>query len=361
MSKFRVLLDDKLEQHARSIFHDAEIKADVVRLNTANLAFLLLANAYDALMVREGVGIPMEVMEAAGPSLKVVGVLGDSPRNVNIIEATACGVVIKITEYGNTYEAANLTKRLMVHLLSESFQRRQGKKATVLSDVAAPLPKGCNGFELADKTVGLIGCGRVAQALALMIGPHCERVLGFDNHPRAVYEEFHLPAPLLRPAIDYCQIEEIIEHSDVISIHTSGEEQVFLIEEVFQSHRKPFIINTARGAVIHEDALLLALEEDRIRGTAFTLPQAELKNGGIPDSVKPFLDHGNVLIAPSQGKPAGEAHKKNVKHLAAAIADYLLTGDMSLAVNPPQLFGGPADLHDPLSIRARRVPLPLTI
>jgi len=113
-----------------------------------------------------------------------VAMLGDSPRDVNLMEATACGIVVKITEYGNTFEAAKLSMRLMVFLLSDSFQQHKGKKATVISDPAAPPSKGYSGFELAEKTVGLVGCGRVAQGLALMILPHCARVLGFDNHPR---------------------------------------------------------------------------------------------------------------------------------------------------------------------------------
>ena len=178
----------------------------MVRLKTANLIKLLQAKPYNALIVRERVRVPLEVMEAAPLSLKIIGVLGDSPRNVNLMEATACGIVVKITEYGNTFEAANLSKRLMVFLLSDSFQQHKGKKATVILD-----------------PVGLIGCGRVAQALALMVLPHCARVLGFDSHPRAVYEEFHLPDPLLRPVIEYCQIEEVVKRADIISIHTSGE------------------------------------------------------------------------------------------------------------------------------------------
>jgi D-3-phosphoglycerate dehydrogenase len=361
MSKHRVLLDEKLAHHALPLLNNVGIKADVARLKTGNLIRLLEARPYDALIVRERVHIPLEVMETAPMSLKIIGVLGDSPRNVNLMEATACGIVIKINEYGNTFEAANLSKRLMVFLLSDSFQQHKAKKATVISDPAAPPPKGYSGFELADKTVGLIGCGRVAQALALMILPHCARVLGFDNNPRAVYEEFHLPNPLLRPVIEYCQIEEIVKRADIISIHTYGEEQVFLIDQVFLSRRKPFIINTARDAVIHEEALLSALKEGCIRGAAFTLPQSDLKSGEYPENIKPFLDLGNVLIVPAQGRPVAEAHKKNVKRLATAVADFLLNRDMSLAVNPPELFGGPADRHYPYSIHTRRVALRLTL
>ncbi len=152
-----------------------------------------------------------------------------------------------------------------------------------------------------------------------------------------------------------------MKRADIISIHTSGGEQAFLIDQVFQSSRKPFIINTARDAAIHEEALLSALREGRIRGAAFTLPESDLKSGEVPEGIKSFLDLGNVLIAPRQGRSVAEAHKKNVKRLATAVADFLLKGDMSLAVNPPELFGGPAGRHYPYSIHTRRVALRLTL
>jgi len=100
MSKHRVLLDAKRENHAQPLLNDAGIKTDVVHLTTGNLISLLQANPYDALIVPESVHIPLEVMETAPLSLKITGVLGDSPRNLNLMEATACGILVKITEYG---------------------------------------------------------------------------------------------------------------------------------------------------------------------------------------------------------------------------------------------------------------------
>ena len=107
--------------------------------------------------------------------------------------------------------------------------------------------------------------------------------------------------------------------------------------------------------------MLSALREDRIRGAAFTLPESDLNSGEVPEGIKSFLDLGNALIAPRQGRSVAEAHKKNVKRLATAVADFLLKGDMCLAVNPPELFGGPTDRHYPYSIHTRRVALRLSL
>jgi len=75
MSKYRVLLDEKLEHHARPLLNDVGIKVDVVRPKTGNLIKLLQAKPYNALIVRERVRVPLEVMETAPLSLKIIGVL----------------------------------------------------------------------------------------------------------------------------------------------------------------------------------------------------------------------------------------------------------------------------------------------
>lgn len=361
MTALRVLLDEKLAAPALPLFRHTGMQVDVEPLKSNSLEALVRRHRYAALVVREKVRIPAPAMEAAGPSLRVIGVVGDTLHNVNVTEATRLGVLVKITEYGNTFEVANLAKQLMVLLLSESFRPGRRRKAYVVEDIQDMLAGRYTGFELADKSVGLIGCGRVAQALALMIHPHCEKVLGYDKHLRAVYEDFHLTTPLERPVIEYCQLSEIMEKSDIISIHTSGQEQIFLIDGVFQSRRKPYIINTARDAAINEEALLAALADGRIRGAAFTLPLREIKKAGHPEDLVPYLPFGNLVIAQSPGRPVGDAHKKNIKALSAAVIAYLLEEDLHLAVNPPEIFGRPTDMRYPLSRRTRRASLPLRI
>ncbi len=361
MNQTRVLLAEKLAPHAKPLFDEAGIKADIVKLTPSKLMALVEHGEYAALVVRDRLRIPRAVMEAAGKSLKLIGIVGDSLDNVNVMEASRLGIVVKITEYGNTYEAANLAKRLMIFVLSKSFQKRDTQKAYVLQEAEDLVPKSYTGFELADKTVGLVGCGRVAQALAIDIVPHCKRVLGYDNNPLAVYREFHLPNPLERPVIEYCQLSEICERADVISIHTGGRERVFLCDEIYHGKNRPFIINTARDSIINEKALLQALKNEWIQGAAFTVPSQEIKRGSDSESIKPFLSFGNVVIAPSQGKPVSEAHKKNTKVLARAVIDYLTKDDMSLAVNPPERFGGEEDTTYPLSVQSRQVSLPLKL
>ncbi|MEA3413369.1 MAG: NAD(P)-dependent oxidoreductase [Pseudomonadota bacterium] len=357
----RILLDEKLASDTEDLFAAAGIKTDILKLRQPALETLVRHGKYSALVVRDKTRISGEVMEAAGKSLKIIGVVADSLVNLNVMEATRHGIIVKITEYGNSYEAANLTKRLFIYVLSKSFQKRDAQEALVLKDVESIVPDSYTGFELADKTVGLIGCGRVAQALAMQIEPHCKCVLGHDSHPEVVYRNHHLTNPLEHPLIEYCQFIEIAEEADVVSIHTSGDEKVRGMEEIYRSDRMPFIVDTSRNETCHRSDLLSALSEERIQGAAFTVPYQDLIKGDVEESLKPFLSFGNVVIAPALGKPTGEAHRKNSRTLVRSVINYLLKQDLSLAVNPPKTFGGKEEQRYPLSVRSRRVSTPLRL
>jgi D-3-phosphoglycerate dehydrogenase len=174
----------------------------------------------------------------------------------------------------------------------------------------------------------------VAQALAMEMHPYCDRVIGYDNHPRSVYENFHRRNPLDRSVIEYSQLSDVLEYSDVISIHTAGDDRVFKGNELYFASQRPFIINTSRNGHVDEANLLSALRDKRIRGAAFTVPADQIKKGDMEPWVQPFLELKNVLIAPAIGNPSLETKKKGTRRLAQAVIDFVKNKDMSLAVNP---------------------------
>lgn len=362
MAKQRALIEHDLAPLVADLFNESNIETDIVTPREGSLGALVRFGEYSAMMIRGRTIIPTDVMEAAGGNVKVIGVVGDTLNNLSTMDASNHGIVVKMTEYGNTFEAAKLTKRLMVFMASKSFCQVHVKKACLFKNVEDIVPRAHTGYELADKVIGLIGCGRVAQAVAKEVGPHCEKVIGYDNNPLSVYRDFHQPYPLERPMIEYCQLEEIVEKADIISIHTSGEEKVTGGESIAFAKKKPFIINTSRGGVCCDDEVLQnALQDGRIKGMAFTAPQADLKKGKIPDILNSFLSFGSVILAPSLGKPMATAHKKNVQTLARAVINYLLKGDLSLAVNPPDVYESALSDHYPMAVHDMRSSVPLKL
>lgn len=362
MVKQRALIDHDLAPLVSDLFNDAKIETDVVTPREGSLAALVRFGEYSAMMIRGRTRIPAEVMEAGGRHVRVIGVVGDTLNNLSTMDATNNGIVVKMTEYGNTFEAAKLTKRLMVFMASKTFCKTGPKKACVFKEVKEILPHAHTGYELADKTIGLIGCGRVAQAIAKEVGPHCEKILGYDSNPLSVYRDFHQPYPLERPIIEYCQFEEIIERADIISIHTRGEDTLIGGDRITFSKKRPFIINTSRGGSCCDNrTLALALKEKRIQGAAFTVPHSDLKKGNIPEELSDLLAFRNVIVAPSLGKPMTAAHKKNVQALARAVIDYLLKDDLSLAVNPPDTYESGEREQYPMFVHDMRSSVPLKL
>lgn len=357
----RVLLDNELAPKIVDLFQQADIEADIIKPRAGSLAALVEHGGYSALVFQSETNIPLHVLEAAPKNLEVIGIVGDSINNLNVIDASNNGILVKVTEYGNTYEAASLTKNLMLYMLSPEHLDSNQKTAHLFTDLKDIVPKNCSGYELADKTIGLIGCGNVAQALAAEIEPYCAKVLGYDNNPRAVYDQFHHRALLEKPAIEYCQLHTVVERSDIISIHTTGEQRVFHGNELYFATQKPFIVNTARSGTVDEAALLSALKEQRVRGAAFTVPPEYLKKDIFPEELRPFLELKNVLIAPSLGKPTADAHKKNSRKLAQSVIDYLTDKDLSLAVNPMHAYGGTRSETYPIYKGSRKPLVPFRI
>jgi len=109
--------------------------------------------------------------------------------------------------------------------------------------------------------------------------------------------------------------------------------------------KHPFIVNTSRNTVLDDDALLAALREKRVRGLAFTLSPSQIRKGEFEDWVKPFLELDNVIIAPSIGRSTAESKKKSARKLAQSVVDYLVSMDLSLAVNPMDVIH---HRHEPL-------------
>jgi D-3-phosphoglycerate dehydrogenase / 2-oxoglutarate reductase len=355
----RVLLESEIAPTVLDVFQGAKMAVDTVTPKTEVLEALVQHGAYDALFIQSKTPVPLSVLETAGRGLRVIGVVGDELANINVADASMKGILIKVTEYTNAYQVANLTLRLMVMLLSRGFRHREAKGARLVMDANDWLAEDYSGFELAEMTVGLIGCGNVAQALATEIKPHCSRLLGYDNHPKRVFEHFHRRAPLELPSIEYCQLRELLECSDVISIHTAGEDPVFKGAALYQAKQRPFIVNTARSGNLDEAALFAALQEKRVRGLAFTLPAEQIKKREFEEWVKPFLDLKNVLIAPAAGRSTVETERKSARKLAQSVVDYLVSGDLSLAVNPMDVIPARRETLYPIRRGARRSSAPL--
>ncbi len=310
----KVLLNDGLEQEGLKIFQDAGIETDTKKRDVNGL--LAEIGQFDALVVRSATKVTKEIIEAgAKGKLKIIGRAGVGFDNIDAAAASENGVLVKIAPYGSTNAVAELAIDLMLCISRNTPQSHHSLKNGVW------IKKKLEGRELAYKTLGIIGCGRIGQKLAQIAKRGFDmEVLGYDIYP----------CP--ESGIKFVTKEEVLAKADYISIHTGGKAIIIGANELAMMKPTAYIINTSRGNNIDQDALYNALKEKKIGGYATDVYKEEPKaeNDLFLDKLKE-LD--NVVLSSHLGASTVEAQVATSTEIARVLTGYLLGGDFTNAVN----------------------------
>ncbi|MDR0492686.1 MAG: ACT domain-containing protein [Nitrososphaerota archaeon] len=310
----KVLINDGLEKEGLAVFQQAGIETDTKKRDAAQL--LSEIGQFDALVVRSATKVTREIIEAGTKGkLKIVGRAGVGYDNIDVAAASECGVVIKIAPYGSTNAVAELAFGLMLALSRNTPQAHHSLKNGVW------IKKKLEGRELAFKTLGLIGCGRIGQKVARIakLGFDME-IIGYDIKP----------CP--ESGIKFLTKEEVLQQSDYISIHTGGKDVVIGAKELALMKPTSYIINTSRGNNIDQETLYTALKDGRIAGYGTDVYKEEPKSEGDPFTDK-LRELGNVVLSSHLGASTVEAQQETSTEIARVLSGYLLGGDFTNAVN----------------------------
>ena len=274
---------------------------------------------YDALVVRSQVKADA-AMIAAGTRLVVIGRAGVGVDNVDLEAATRAGITVVNAPTGNTIAAAEHTLALMYGLARRtaaadaSIRRGEWKRSQF------------TGVELRGKTLGIIGLGKIGQAIAKRARAMEMTVIGSDpfvNHEQAG-----------NLGVELVTFEELVARSDVITVHvpktrgTTG-----LINAAVIERMKPgvLLLNVARGGVMDEQDVADALRTGRIAGAGFDVFNTE------PPTGSPLLDAPNTLLTPHLGASTAEAQIAVAEEVAEQILEVLDGRPARYAVNAPLL------------------------
>lgn len=242
--------------------HGCIVECGDARDSEADLIRKLSAFDPDALIVRQG-RITAEV-QAAAPGLKVICKHGVGTDNIDIDAATRRGIPVLFTPGTNADAAAEHTLALILSL-TRQIPRQDARIRSGIFD-----KKGYDGLELRGRTVGLIGFGRIARRVAELLAPFHVDVRVY--HPSATEEA--LPRHITKVG----GVEEIFRTCDVISLHcplTDDTRNLIDGEAIARMRRGVLLINTARGGLIDEDALVRALRDGHVGGAALDVFQSE--------------------------------------------------------------------------------------
>lgn len=317
---FRILVTDKLAEEGLALLR-AEPGLEVVvdtKLDVAGLR-AALAEA-DGIVVRSGTQLTAEVLRGQS-RLKAIARAGVGVDNIDVPTATRQGIVVMNTPGGNTVSTAEHTMA-MVLALSRNVARADASLKSGKWDRGK-----FTGTQLGGKTLGIIGLGRVGQAVARRAQAFDMKVIGFDP--------FLSPERAAEFGIESVRLDDLWGRCDFITLHTPlTDETRHVIGAAALEAVKPGvrIINCARGGLIDEAALLAALDAGKVAGAAVDVFDPE-----PPPADLPLIKHPRVLVTPHLGASTEEAQVSVSVEAAGLLIDFFKKGQVRFAVNMPAL------------------------
>ena len=316
----RVLVSDKLSETAVQIFRDRGVEVDYLPdLGKDKDALLAAIPQYDGLAIRSATKVTPKIIAAAS-NLKVIGRAGIGVDNVDIPAATARGIVVMNTPFGNAITTAEHAISMMMALA------RQIPEANASTRAGKWEKNRFMGVELFNKTLGVIGCGNIGSIVA-------DRGLGLRMRVIA-FDPFLSPERAMEIGVEKVELDDIFRRSDFITLHTPLTEKTRNIvnaKALAKCKKGVRIINCARGGLVVEDALYDALKSGHVAGAALDVFEVE------PATNHKLFELENVVCTPHLGASTGEAQENVALQVAEQMSDYLLHGAVSNALNMPSI------------------------
>jgi D-3-phosphoglycerate dehydrogenase len=275
---------------------------DVRRADGSDRVQLLAAVAdVDAIIVRSATRVDAEVL-AAGRRLRVVARAGVGLDNVDVTAATKAGVMVVNAPTSNIVTAA---EHAIALLLATARNVPQGHSALKQGEWKRSK---YTGVELQEKTLGVLGLGRIGVLVAKRLAAFDMKVIAYDPYvqaPRAA-----------QLGVRLVTLDELLRESDFITVHLpKNSETIGLIADRELRLVKPTVrlVNAARGGIIDEDALDLALKEGRVAAAGLDVFGTE------PCTDSPLFHHDNVVVTPHLGASTHEAQEKAGTQVARSV------------------------------------------
>ena len=334
----KVLISDQMSPKAAEIFRARGVEVDEIT-GLSKDELLKIIGDYDGLAIRSSTKATREVL-AAATNLKVVGRAGIGVDNVDIPAASAHGIVVMNTPFGNSITTAEHAIALMFALA------RQLPEADASTQAGKWEKNRFMGVELTAKTLGLIGCGNIGSIVA-------ERAQGLKMKVVA-FDPFLTPEHAQDIGVEKVTLDELLARADVITLHTpltDSTRNILSAENLAKTKRGVRIVNCARGGLIDEVALKAGLDSGHIAGAALDVFAEE------PAKASPLFGTPGFISTPHLGASTDEAQVNVAIQVAEQMSDFLLTGGVTNALNVPSLSAEEAPRLKPYMALAEQLGL----
>ncbi|MHC5305771.1 phosphoglycerate dehydrogenase [Bartonella sp. LJL80] len=317
----RVLVSDKLSPTAVQIFKDRGVDVDYLPdLGKDKEKLAEVIGQYDGLAIRSATKVT-EKLIAAATNLKVVGRAGIGVDNVDIPAASRRGIIVMNTPFGNSITTAE-------HAIAMMFAVARELPLADASTKAGKWEKNrFMGVEITGKTLGVIGCGNIGSIVATRGVGLKMKVIAFDP--------FLSEARAEELGVEKVDLDDLFKRADFITLHTPLTDKTRnIIDAAAIAKMKDGvrIINCARGGLIVEKDLVEALKSGKVAGAGIDVFETE-----PPAADNPLFALDNVVCTPHLGASTSEAQENVALQVAEQMADYLVNGAVSNAINMPSI------------------------
>lgn len=317
--KIKMLVTDSLEKEGVQILKDAGFEVKETGKQTPEQLCEIIGD-YDSVIVRSATKITADVIKK-GARLKVIGRAGVGFDNIDVEAATHAGIIVMNAPEGNTLSVAEHTIAMLMALArnipaaDHSMKNGQWEK------------KKYTGAELYNKTLGVIGLGRIGRRVAVLAGALGMKVLGYDPYLDKDAVE--------KAGIAVVNLPGLLKQSDFITLHIplNDSTRKLIGEDAFSLMKDGVsIINCSRGGIVDEEALCKHIADGKVKGAAFDVFEKE-----PPVTDCPLLKNEKVVLTPHLGASTKEAQINVAQQLASQIVSALTKKVIVNAVNMPSL------------------------
>jgi D-3-phosphoglycerate dehydrogenase len=318
VASMKVLVTDVVDDEALDVIRERH-EVDVKKVTPDEL--LEVVPKYHALVVRSGTKVTKDVLDK-GERLKVVSMAGIGVDNIDVAHATTKKIPVTNAPMGSTYSVADLAFGLLISLQRFIPRADRSMKGGLWEKVKL------KGTELKDKTLGIIGIGRIGKQVSLRANAFGMRVIAYDPY---VSEETMKEFGAERVE----ELGKLLAESDMVTVHavlTHETRGMMNYERLKAMKGTAVLVNTARGKIVLEKDLAKALEEKLIAGAALDVYESE------PPKDSPILKMDNVVITPHIGASTFEGQKRAGMIVAKDVVEILEGRKPENLVNP-EIYG----------------------
>ncbi len=332
---YRILVSDPLAEEGVDILRK-EFTVDV-KTDLSEDELVSIIPDYDALLVRSGTEVTARVIDA-GNNLKFIGRAGAGVDNIDMNAATRRGIIVANAPEGNTLAATEHTMAMMLSLArnipqaNASLKKKEWKRSKFM------------GVELNEKTLGIVGLGRIGREVskrAIALGMHC-----------AGYDPFISKERAAQMGVDAMSLDELFRVADFITVHTpliKETKHVINAKSIATMKDGVRIINCARGGIIDEKDLYTAIKSGKVAGAALDVFEEE------PPLSSPLLELDQVITTPHLGASTVEAQQNVAVSIAKQCISVLKGGSAKYIVNAPIVPTDQQETIEPFAYLAEKM------